>query len=80
MDEARGLVCEADRISKEQGLTQAEWCRRAGLDNVGVAISRTFKRGDCKLSTMARLLQPLGYRLQIVKDGGQNGEGVRELL
>ena len=75
MSEARNLVCEADRISKEQGLTQAEWCRRAGLDNVGVAISRTFRRGDCKVSTMLRLLEPLGCRLIIVKDG-EKDEGV----
>ena len=71
MSEARDLVCEADKISKEQGFTQAEWCRRAGLDNVGVAISRTFKRGDCKLSTMTRLLKPLGYRLTITKIGDE---------
>ena len=67
MSEARDLVCQADRISKEQGFTQAEWCRRAGMDNVGVAVSRTFKRGDCKLSTMTRLLAPLGYKLSITK-------------
>ena len=69
MSEARALVCEADRISKELGLTQAEWCRRAGLDNTGVAICRAFKRGDCKVSTMLRLLEPLGYHLAITKDG-----------
>lgn len=79
MSEARNLVCEADKISKEQGLTQAEWCRRAGLDTVGVAVSRTFKRGDCKVSTMIRLLEPLGCRLVIVKDGEQGEPGVSEL-
>ena len=77
MSEARNLVCEADKISKEQGLTQAEWCRRAGLDTVGVAVSRTFKRGDCKVSTMIRLLEPLGCRLVIVK-GGEQVEQVAE--
>lgn len=77
MSEARNLVCEADKISKEQGLTQAEWCRRAGLDTVGVAVSRTFKRGDCKVSTMIRLLEPLGCRLVIVK-GGEQGEQMDE--
>ena len=67
MKTSRDLVCEADRISKELGLTQAEWCRQAGFDSVGVTISRTFKRGDCKLSTMVRLLEPLGYSLTIRK-------------
>ena len=69
MNKARELVCQADSISKALGLTQAEWCRRAGMDNVGVAVSRTFKRGDCKLSTMTRLLEPLGYELTITKVG-----------
>ena len=68
MDESRELVCEADRIRSDQNITQAEWCRRAGMDSVGVAVSRTFKRGDCKLSTMVRLLKPLGYKLTITKD------------
>lgn len=67
MNEARELVCEADKIRVQQNLTQAEWCRQAGMDNVGVAVSRTFKRGDCKLSVMARLLKPLGYKLTITK-------------
>ena len=64
---ARELIVDADRIAKERGLTQAEWCKRAGLDEVGVAVSRTYKRGDCKLTTMVKLLKPLGYELEIVK-------------
>lgn len=64
---ARELIVNADRIAKERGLTQAEWCKRAGLDEVGVAVSRTYKRGDCKLTTMVKLLKPLGYELKIVK-------------
>lgn len=66
---ARDLILQADRIAKEKGLTQAEWSRKAGLDNVGMQICRTFKRGDCKLSTMKKLLKPLGYRLTITKEG-----------
>ena len=66
---ARELIVDADRIAKERGLTQAEWCKRAGLDEVGVAVSRTYKRGDCKLTTMVKLLEPLGYELEIVRKG-----------
>lgn len=66
---ARELIVNADRIAKERGLTQAEWCKRAGLDEVGVAVSRTYKRGDCKLTTMVKLLKPLGYELEIVRKG-----------
>lgn len=66
---ARELIVNADRIAKERGLTQAEWCKRAGLDEVGVAVSRTYKRGDCKLTTMVKLLKPLGYELKIVRKG-----------
>ena len=64
---ARELINEADRIRQEQDLTQAEWSRRAGLDEVGMAISRTYNKGNCKLTTMVRLLKPLGYELRIVK-------------
>ena len=64
---ARELIVEADRIRKDQGLTQAEWSRAAGLDEVGMVISRSFNRGNCKLSTMVHLLRPLGYELRIVK-------------
>ena len=65
--DARGLITAADRIAREQGLTQAEWCRRAGYDEFGKLISNTYKRGNCKLSVLAQLLKPLGYELQIVK-------------
>ena len=64
---ARDLITEADQIRKELGLSQAEWSRIAGLDEVGMAISRTYNRGNCKLSTMVRLLTPLGYELKITK-------------
>ena len=71
---ARDLIVEADRIAKEEGLSQAEWCRKARLDNVGVAVSRTYKRGNCKLSTMIQLLKPLGYRLTITKEDTEDGK------
>ena len=70
MVNARDLIVEADRIAKGQGLTQAEWCKRAGLDAGGMAVCRTYKRGDCKLTTLIALLKPLGYKL-IITEGEQ---------
>ena len=64
---ARDLIVRADQIRQEKGLSQAEWSRQAGLDEVGMAISRTYSKGNCKLTTMVRLLRPLGYELQIRK-------------
>ena len=64
---ARDLITQADGIARGQGLTQAEWCRRAGFDELGKMVSNTFRRGNCKLSTFARLLEPLGYEIRIEK-------------
>lgn len=64
---ARELIVESDRIRQEKGLSQAEWGRQAGFDECGKAVSRTFFRGNCKLTTMVRLLKPLGYELKIEK-------------
>lgn len=65
--DARELITQADRIARGQGLTQAEWCRRAGFDECGQMVSITHKRGNCKLTVLERLLRPLGYELRIVK-------------
>lgn len=65
--DTRELITQADRIARDQGLTQAEWSRRAGFDEFGKLISNTFNRGNCKLSVLAQLLKPLGYELKIVK-------------
>ena len=64
---ARELIVTADKIRKAQGLTQAEWSRASGMDDVGMAISRAYNKGNCKLSTIVQLLEPLGYEMQIVK-------------
>ena len=64
---ARDLIMMADQIRREQQMSQAEWSRQAGIDDVGIAISRTYKKGNCKLSTMIKLLRPLGYELRITK-------------
>jgi hypothetical protein len=70
--DARGLITASDRIARDQGLTQAEWCRRAGFDEFGKLISNTYRRGNCKVSVLAQLLKPLGYELQIVKQEDAN--------
>lgn len=66
MDELQ-LIRQADRIAREQGLTQAEWSRKAGFDEFGKKLSNTFRRGDCKLDTFLRMLEPLGYEVEITK-------------
>lgn len=65
--DARDLISLADSIARAEGLTQAEWCRRAGFDEFGKLISNTYRRGNCKVSVLAQLLKPLGYELKIVK-------------
>lgn len=69
---ARQLISEADQIAREAGLTQAEWCRRAGFDEFGKLVSNTFRRGNCKLSVFTQLLKPLGYEIRIVKQEEKN--------
>lgn len=64
---ARELISYADQLAREEGLTQAEWCRRAGFDEFGKLVSNTHRRGNCKLTVLAQLLKPLGYELKIVK-------------
>ena len=66
---ARDLILQADKIRRDEfkGMSQAEWGRKSGLDDFGKAVSRTYFRGNCKLSTMVMLLRPLGYELKIEK-------------
>lgn len=73
--DARQLIAQADRIARDQGLTQAEWSRRSGYDQFGKLISNTFRRGNCKLSVFSQLLKALGYELRIVKTEGRHDEG-----
>ena len=65
--DARQLIVQADEIRRDEGMTQAEWCRRAGFDEFGKLVSNTFRRGNCKLSVFAQLLKPLGYEIRIVR-------------
>ena len=72
--DARQLITRADEIRRDQEMTQAEWCRRAGFDEFGKLVSNTFRRGNCKLSVFMQLLKPLGYEIQIVKQEGRHDD------
>ena len=72
--DARQLIVQADEIRRDEGMTQAEWCRRAGFDEFGKLVSNTFRRGNCKLSVFAQLLKPLGYEIRIVKQEDKKDE------
>ena len=65
MKNARSYIIEVDRISKEQGFTQAEWSRQSGFDEFGKMISNTISRGDCKLSAFIQMIKPLGYEIML---------------
>ena len=65
--DARDLIIQADVIRQGKNISQAEWSRLAGLDEGGMSVSRTFNRGNCKVSTLVMLLKPLGYGLKIEK-------------
>jgi hypothetical protein len=70
--DARQLITQADRLRQDEGITQAEWCRRAGFDEFGKLVSNTYRRGNCKLSVFSQLLKALGYEIQIVKQEEKN--------
>ena len=70
--DARQLITQADEIRRNEGITQAEWCRRAGFDEYGKLVSNSFRRGNCKLSVFLQLLKSLGYGIMIVKQAEKN--------
>ena len=70
--DARQLITQADRLRQDEGITQAEWCRRAGFDEFGKLVSNTYRRGNCKLSVFSQLLKALGYEVRIVKQEEKN--------
>lgn len=72
--DARQLITQADRLRQDEGITQAEWCRRAGFDEFGKLVSNTYRRGNCKLSVYTQLLRALGYEIQIVKQEGKHDD------
>lgn len=69
----RDLILEADRIAREQGFTQAGWSKAAGRAESGQTVSRILAKGECKVGTLVDLLEPLGYRLTITKEGANAG-------
>ena len=70
--EAREILVLLDTERQRQGMTQAEWSRRAGYDEFGKFVSRAFFRGDCKLSTLVRLARPLGIDIAAIRKEGQD--------
>ena len=66
--DARSYLLQIDTIARQKGLTQKEFCRRAGLDEDGKGVSRAFFRGDCKLSTFLQMTRALGLELVLKKE------------
>lgn len=62
---ARELILQADGIAREQGFTQARWSKAAGRAESGQTVSRILSKGECKVSTLLALLEPLGCELAI---------------
>ena len=66
--DARALILLADRIARDQGHSQSSWSRRSGHAFNGQTISRIVSRGDCRISTFLDLIEPLGYKLALIKE------------
>lgn len=70
---ALDLACVLYQIRQEQGLTQREAAKRAGLQQQ--AISRMEQAAtNIQLGTLRRYLDALGYSIQINVVDKQNGE------
>jgi len=67
MTTAREIIWKADEIAREQGLNQSSWSKAAGKADSGQTVSRILSRGECKLSTLIDLLDPLGYEVTFQK-------------
>ena len=73
---ARDYLIRLDKASRDLGMTQAEYCRRAGLDEFGKGLSRAYYRGDCKLSMFLQLARAAGYEVALVKRDEHEKQGV----
>ena len=62
------LILQADRIAREKGMTQKEWSAKAGHAKNGQTVSRIIRKGDCRVSTLLRLLNVIDCRLEIVEE------------
>lgn len=75
--EARDYLVRLDNAARDMGMTQAEYCRRAGLDEFGKGLSRAYFRGDCKLSMFLLLARAAGYEVALVKkEGAHEKQGI----
>ncbi len=66
--DARALIMLADSIARDQGYNQASWSRRSGHAFSGQTVSRIVSNGDCRISTFLDLIEPLGYKLVLMKE------------
>ena len=71
--DARALILLADRIARDQGHSQSSWSRRSGHAFNGQTVSRIISQGDCRISTFLDLIEPLGYKLALIKEGEDAG-------
>ena len=69
MGTAREIIWKADEIAREQGFNQSSWSKAAGKADSGQTVSRILSRGECKLSTLIDLLEPLGYEINLRRKG-----------
>lgn len=71
---ARALIVKADQIAREQGLNQKQWSAQAGHAKNGQTVSRIISKGDCRVSTLLALLEPLDMELVIIKKTNEGDE------
>ena len=71
---ARDYLVRLDSAARDLGMTQAEFCRRAGLDEFGKGLSRAYFRGDCKLSMFLRLARAAGYEVTLSRREENGGK------
>ena len=78
--DARDYLLQIDSTARAQGMTQAEFCRRAGLDEFGKGVSRAIFRGDCKLSTFLQMARAVGYELVLKEDDDVDLHGCKSWI
>ena len=66
--DARALILLADSIARDQGHSQSSWSRVSGRAFNGQTVSRIISKGDCRISTFLDLIEPLGYKLALIKE------------
>ena len=66
MSHLSGLLNEIIELSKRKGMKQKELAERAGLS--AETLSRAKKSGDMHLSSLVRLAETVGLKLQLTTD------------